>query len=245
MVKKIIALFVLAAVPVLAFGKDDWHMQLHKWAVASQSNPKCKVWYTTGIYRPREGGSVVWGAMTEKMFKWFSKDGEKIAPAACVATVSNMGKAKYRILISETPMRTQTQTMQGADTRTQTQPTQATLNARTTYPDGSSATTTGTINGTQTTTVVVPTETTYSQSVRTVYMYAYRIDEGGWRLIAADEANYRRVGVRGSSDNLAAQEIGVGLRNAISASKDKHRANKLYESVMEAIAADSGGDRVQ
>lgn len=220
-------------------------MQLHKWAVASQTNPKCKAWYTTGIYRPGEGGSAVWGAMTEKMFKWFSHNGEKIAPAVCVATVSDMEKARYRILISETPMRTQTQTVEGAETRSQTQPIQATLTSRTMYQNGSFSTTTGTINSTETTTVVVPTETTYMQSTSSVYMYTYRVDTSGWHLLAADEVNYSRVGVRGSGENLAAEEIGVGLRNAISASKDKHRADKLYKTAIESIAADTGGDAIR
>ncbi|HET7104283.1 MAG TPA: hypothetical protein VFI20_09365 [Terracidiphilus sp.] len=162
-----------------------------------------------------------------------------------MATAANMGKAKYRILISETPMRTQTQTINGAETRTATTPTQTTFGARTTYENGSYSSTTGTINGTETTTVVVPTETTYMQSTSSVYMYAYRIDPTGWHLIAADEVNYRRVGVRGSSQDLAAQEMGVGIRNLVSASKDKHRADRLYKTAMESIAADAGGDAIR
>lgn len=238
----VIALFLFSA---SVYAKDNWRVQMHEWAVASQVNSNCKVWYTTSIYTPGMGNQPVWGMMSEKMFKWFSHDGKKIAPTACVTTVSNMGRAKYRILISETPMRTQTETVHGADALTQTQPTQATLTARTTYENGNSSSTTGTINGTETTTVVVPTETTYSQSSRTVYMYTYRIDGSGWHLLATDEVNYNRVGVRGSGGDLAAEEMGVGLRNAISASKDRHRADRLYKAAMESIVADSGDDRLQ
>jgi len=233
--KKIIALIILATVPALAFGKDDWQMQMHKWAIKSQSNPNCKTWYAVGIYRPDLG--TTWGVMTEKMFKWFSTKGEKIAPTACSVSGANVAKAQYRILFAETPMRTQTQTIHGAETRTQMTPTEATVNARTTYQDGSSSTTTGTISGIETTTVLVPTETTYTQSSATAYMYTYRVDTKPWRLIATDEVDYSRQRVVGSDAPEA--EMGSAIGNLIRASKDRHRPDKLYKSAMEAIAADA------
>lgn len=235
--KKIIVLIIMSAIPSMAFAKDSWEMQMHKWLVKSASNRNCQVWYTTGIYRPDTG--TVWGVMTEKMFKWFSTKGQKIAPSACAVGSANVEKAKYRILFAETPMRTQTQTIHGTETQTQITPTRATVNARTTYEDGSSSTTTGTINGTETTTVVVPTETTYTQSSAAAYMYTYRVDAKPWRLIAADDVGYERVGVRGNGQDAAYAEMGAGIGNLIRASKDRHRADKLYESAMEAIAADS------
>lgn len=243
--KKALSVIALFLFSTSVYAKDNWRAQMHKWVVASESNPKCEVWYTTGVYRPAQSATPVWGVMTEKMFKWFSTKGEKIAPSACVATVSNMGKVRYRVLISATPVRTETQTIHGSDTRTQTSPTQTTINSRTTYPGGNSSTTTGTLSGTETTTVVVPTETTYTQSTATVYLYVYRVGGSGWHLLTEDQVNYNREGVRGSGDNLAAAELGVGLKNMISASKDKHRADRLYKAAMESIAADSGGDRLQ
>jgi len=238
-------LALLVAFSASLYAGDDWRIQMHKWVVGSESNPKCSVWYTVGIYRPGMGSQPEWGLMSEEMFRWFSGSGEKIAPAACVVNFTNLNRAQYRILISETPVRTETQTVHGADVQTQTTPTQSTVTARTTYIDGSSSTTTGTISGTQTTTVVVPTETTYSQSSRTVFMYTYRVDGSGMHLIASDSVDYTRVRAYGSGEAAGEAALGAGIRNAFSASKDKHRADKLYKNAMESIAADSGGDRVQ
>jgi hypothetical protein len=235
-------LFVFSA---SVYAKDDWHVQMHKWVVASQSNPKCNAWYTVGIYRPGMGSQPEWGLMSEEIFQWFSGNGEKIAPAACVVNFTNLNRAQYRILISETPVRTETQTVHGAEVQSQTTPTQSTVTARTTYMDGTSSTTTGTISGAQTTTVVVPTETTYSQSARSVYMYTYRVDGSGMHLIASGSVDYTRVRAYGTGEVAGEAALGAGIRNAFSASKDKHRADKLYKNAMESIAADSGGGRVQ
>lgn len=235
----VIALFLLAT---SVNAKDDWQMQMHKWMEKSQSNPNCKVWYATGIYRAGMGTS--WGMMNEKMFKWFSTKGEKIAPGACPTTEANIDKAKYRILFTETPVRTQTQTVYGAEAQTQTQPTQATFNASTTYQNGNSTTTNGTINGTETNTVVVPTETTYTQSRSTLYMYTYRVNGSPWQIIAADDVDYNRVDAVGSGQYAAEAELGARIGNLIRASKDKHRADRLYRVAMESIIAD-GGDKLQ
>lgn len=234
--KKLVALASLVfGASSLAAG-SDWRMEMRKWVVKSESDPQCKVWYTVGIHRPDMGSQPEWGLMSEEMFKWFSKDGEKIAPDACYVNFTNVGKAKYRILLSETPMMTETRTVHGAEARTQTTPTQSTYSANTTYPDGSYSTTTGTISGTQTSTVVVPTETTYSRSSSSVYMYTYRMDGPDMHLIASDRVSYTRVSAVGTGENAAGAELGAGIRNAISASKDKHRADKLYKAAMESIA---------
>lgn len=234
--KKIIALASLIFGATSLAAGSDWRMELHKWVLESESNSKCKVWYTVGIHRPDMGAQPEWGLMSEQMFRWLSKNGEKIAPNACFVNFTDLGKAKYRILLSETPMMTETRTVHGAETRTQTTPTNATFSANNTYSDGGYSTTTGTISGTQTSTVVVPTETTYSRSTSSVYMYTYRMDGLGMHLIASDSVNYTRVSAMGTGDNAAGAEIGAGLRNAISASRDKHRADKLYKAAMETIA---------
>ena len=57
--------------------RDDWQADLHKWAVASDTNPNCKIRYTVGMYRPDFGTQPVWGMMTEKMFRWFSSEGRE------------------------------------------------------------------------------------------------------------------------------------------------------------------------
>ncbi len=144
--------FILCAT-LSSSAKEDWQSDLHKWTTSSQTNPNCKVRYTTGIYRPGIGDGPQWGLMSEKMYRWFSKDGMKRAPFVCLA--NSTATANYRILISETPVRTISSTTHGAETRTSTQPFNANVTSRTTYPDGSTTNTRGTINGEQTTTVVV------------------------------------------------------------------------------------------
>jgi hypothetical protein len=167
-------LWVLLGVTVLALlmtlsssAKDDWQSDLHKWTLSSQTDPNCKVRYITGVYRPDLGDKPVWGFMSEKMFKYFSKDGAKLAPSICPVTRSTQDKAEYRLLFSVTPMKTVSQTTHGSEAQTTSQP----FNANVTYSDGSTAT----VQGEQTTTVVVPTETTISRSSVALYMYTYRV----------------------------------------------------------------------
>ena len=117
--------------------------------------------------------------MTEKMFKWFSTDGVKLAPSVCPASRNTKDKAAYRILFSVSPMKTVSRP-QGAEVQTVNAPFSANVNSRTSYSDGSTANSTATINGQQTTTVVVPTETTISQSSVGEYMYAYEYGETIW-----------------------------------------------------------------
>jgi hypothetical protein len=162
----------LLAAPLSLSAKDDWQSDFQKWSASSQASPLCKVRYATGIFRPGLGAGPQWGFMTEKMFDWFSKEGVKLAPSVCPAAI---GKASYRILLSETPVTTVSQTTHGAETQTTTQPFNADVKARTTYPDGSSANTTATVNGQQTSTVVVPTETTISRSSTALYMYGGKV----------------------------------------------------------------------
>jgi tetratricopeptide (TPR) repeat protein len=230
-------LFLLVPSLVTASGaKEDWQSDLHKWVVSNDTNPNCKVRFTIGVYRPDMGNQPAWGMMTEKMFKWFSKDGVKLAPSVCSA---RLNKAEYRILLSVSPMKTVRQTTHGSEVQTVNQPFNANINSRTTYSDGSSANTTGTINGEQTSTVVVPTETTISQSSVAVYMYTYRVDGEQLQLIATDSIIFSRVAASGSGDNAAGAELGAGIGNLIRASGDRHRADKLYEEALKAISADA------
>jgi DNA-directed RNA polymerase subunit H (RpoH/RPB5) len=169
--------------------------------------------------------------MTENMFKYFSKDGAKLAPSVCPVTRATQDNAEYRILFSVTPMKTVSQTTHGSETRTIAEP----FNANVTYSDGSTAT----VEGEQNTTVVVPTETTISRSSVAVYMYAYRVKEDQLELISTDDVVFSRVAASGSGDNAAGAELGAGIGNLIRQSKDRHRADKLFEEALKAILAEA------
>ncbi|HUK48414.1 MAG TPA: hypothetical protein VLW06_12515 [Terriglobales bacterium] len=224
--------FVLSVLFValsLSARDHNWLSDLHKWTAASQADPNCKARYTTGMYRPDLGDKPVWGMMTEKMFRYFSQEGTKLAPSVCPA--ATLDKAQYRILFSVAPMKTVSQTTHGSETRTTTEP----FNADVTYSDGSTAT----VQGEQTSTVVVPTETTISQSSVAVYMYVYRVKGGQLGLIGTDSVVYSRVVATGSGTNAAGAELGAGIGNLIRASKDKHRADKLFEESLRAVLADT------
>jgi len=240
MMMKRLAILLLFAAPLSSLAKDDWQSDFQKWSASSQASPLCKVRYTTGIYRPGLGDGPQWGFMTEQMFKWFSNEGVKLAPSVCTAPV---GKASYRILLSETPVTTVSQTTHGAETRTTTQPFNADVQARTTYPDGSSTNTTATVNGQQTSTVVVPTETTISRSSRALYMYTYRVNGNRMELISTDRVVFSRVAVSGSGDQTGYM-LGAGIRNLVNKSGDSHRADRLYEEALNAIRADTQGGTV-
>jgi hypothetical protein len=219
---------LLMALPSSA--KDDWQSDLHKWAASSQSDPNCKTRYVTGVYRPDLGDKPVWGFMTEKMFKFFSKDGAKLAPSICPATRATQDQAEYRILLSVSPMSTVSRTTKGSETQTTTQP----FNANVSYSDGSTAT----IQGQQTTTVVAPTETTISRSSVAVYMYTYRVKGDQLELISTDNVVFSRVAASGSGSNAAGAELGAGIGNAIRAGKDRRRADKLFQEALKAILAE-------
>lgn len=224
-------LFLLTALfmALPSSAKDDWQSDLHKWSASSQTDPNCKIRYVTGIYRPDLGDKPVWGFMTENMFKYFSTDGAKLAPSICPVTRATQDKAEYRVLFSVTPMKTASQTTHGSQTRTTTEP----FNANVTYSDGSMAT----VQGVQTTSVIVPTETTISRSSVAVYMYTYRVKGDQLELISTDDVVFSRVTASGSGDNAAGAELGAGIGNLIRKSKDRHRADKLYEEALKAIVA--------
>jgi TPR repeat protein len=219
-----------------ATAKNDWQSDIHKWVVSNESDPNCKVRYTVGVYRPNMGDQPAWGMMTEKMFKWFSKDGVKLAPSVCSARPN---RAAYRILLSVSPMKTVSHTTHGSEVRTASEPFKANVTSRTTYSDGSTANSTATVNGEQTTTIVVPTETTISQSSVAQYMYTYRVNGEQLELIATDSVVFSRVAASGSGDNATGAELGAGIGNLIRASGDRHRADKLYEEALKAIRADA------
>jgi hypothetical protein len=220
-----------------AGAKEDWQADLHKWAESSQTDPNCKVRYTIGIYRPDMGDKPTWGLMTEKMFKWFSRDGAKLAPSVCPVSHATRDKAEYRILFSVSPMKTISQTTHGSEVHTTSEPFNASVTSRTTYSDGGFANGTATINGQQTSTVVVPTETTISRSSVALYMYTYRVNGNQLELIATDSVVFNRVAASGSGDNAAGAELGAGIGNLIRASGDRHRTDKLYEEAVKAIRA--------
>jgi hypothetical protein len=227
------SLFLFAAllIPIPSSGKDDWQSDLHKWAVSSQTDPNCKVRYITGIYRPDLGDKPVWGFMTENIFKYLSQDGAKLAPSVCPVTRTTKDKAEYRILFSVTPMKTVNQTTHGSETQTTTQP----FNANVTYSDGSTAT----VQGEQTNTVVVPTETTISRSTVAVYMYTYRVQGDQLELISTDDVVFSRVAAGGSGSNAGGAELGAGIGNLIRKSKDRHRTDKLCEEALKAILTEA------
>jgi hypothetical protein len=220
---------LLTAMP--SSGKDEWQSDLHKWTASSQTDPNCKVRYITGIYRPDLGDKPVWGFMTENIFKYLSKDGAKLAPSVCPVTRTTKDNAEYRVLFSITPMKTFSQTTHGSETQTTTQP----FNANVTYSDGSTAT----VQGEQTSTVVVPTETTISRSTVAVYMYTYRVQRDQLELISTDEVVFSRVAASGSGSNAAGAELGAGIGNLIRKSKDRHRTDKLCEEALKAILAEA------
>src|ERR1039458_4221350 len=171
----ILAIFILG-VTLPAVAKDDWLSDAAKWAVSNDTNSNCKVRYTVGIYRPDMGDKPAWGVMTEEMFKWFSKDGVKLAPSVCPISRNSKDKAAYRILFSVSPMRTVSHTTHGSEVHTTSEPFNANVTSQTTYSNGGTANSTSTVNGEQTSTVVVPTETTISQSSVALYMYTYRVN---------------------------------------------------------------------
>ena len=237
-----LALLLALLVPGLvsrSAAKEDWQSELHNWVVSNDTNPACRVRYTTGIYRPDMGNQPAWGMMTEKMFKWFSKNGVKLAPSVCPVSRNTKDKAGYRILFSVSPIKTVSRTTHGSEIHTTNEPFNANVTSGTTYPDGSKANGTATINGEQTSTVVVPTETTISQSSVSVYMYTYRVNGDQLELIAADSVVFSRVGASGSGDNATGAELGAGIGNLIRASGDRHRPDKLYEEALKAIHADA------
>ena len=229
----------LLAVTIPVAAKDDWQADLHRWVVSNDTNPNCKVRYMTGMYRPSLGDQPAWGMMTEKMFKWFSTDGVKLAPALCPASRNTKDKVSYRILFSVSPMKTVSRTTHGSELHTVNEPFSANVNSRTADSDGSTANTTATINGQQTTTEVVPTETTVSQSSVSVYMYTYRVNGNQLALIASDTVLFSRVGATGSGEDAAGAELGAGIGNLIRASGDRHRSDKLYEEALKAIRTDA------
>jgi hypothetical protein len=219
---------LLTAMP--SSGKDEWQSDLHKWTASSQTDPNCKVRYVTGIYRPDLGDKPVWGFMTENIFKYLSKDGAKLAPSVCPVARTTKDNAEYRVLFSITPMKTVSQTTRGSETQTTTQP----FNANVTYSDGNTAT----VQGEQTNTVVVPTETTISRSTVAVYMYTYRVQGDQLELINTDDVVFSRVAASGSGSNAAGAKLGAGIGNLIRKSKDRHRTDKLCEEALKAILAE-------
>jgi uncharacterized protein len=232
------ALFV-PSLATAAAAKDDWQSDLHKWKESSQTDPNCKVRYTTGLYRPDLGDKPVWGVMTEKLFKWFSKDGVKLVPSICPVSRATQDKAQYRILFSVSPMKTVSQTTHGSEVRTVNEPFSADVSSHTTYSDGSTANGTATVQGQQTSTIVVPTETTVSQSSVAEYMYTYRVSGNQLELIATDRVVFSRETASGSGDDAATAELGAGIGNLIRASGDRHRADKLCDEALKAIRADA------
>jgi hypothetical protein len=242
--KRFIAFLLLIMCPLLvsplsSSGKEDWQSDLRQWAASSQGDPNCKVRYTTGIYRPDLGDKPVWNLMTEKMFKWFSKDGASLAPSVCPASRATADRVGYRILFSQTPMKTVSQTTHGSEVRTTSQPFSGDVTSQVSYSDGTTANGTATINGQQTTSVVVPTETTISRSSVALYMYTYRVNGDQLELISTDSVVFTRVTASGSGDNAAGAELGAGIGNLVRMSGDRHRADKLYEEALKAIRADA------
>jgi len=229
--KSALILLTIFITSSLLAAKDDWQTDLHNWTLASQADPSCKVRYVTGVYRPDLGDKPVWGLMTEKMFKYLSGDGAKLAPSVCPVTRTTVDKAGYRFLFSATPMQTVSQTTHGYETKATSQPFSASVD----YSDGSTAT----VQGQQTATVVVRTETTISRSSSALYMYTYHAKGDQLELIATDAVVFSRVAASGSGDNAAGAELGAGIGNMIRASKDRHRGDKLLEEALKATLADA------
>lgn len=211
--------------------KSDWQTDLRKWTSSHVDDSLCKARYTTGIYRPDLGSEPAIGFMTERMFRWFSTEGERIAPGVCPVTQATMGQAQYLILLSLSPMTTTSRTTHGYETKTTAEPFQANVYVS----NGSSAT----VQGSQTSTVVVPTETTISRSSAALYMYTYRYKNGTLQLLSTDSVVFNRVAARGSGSNAAGAELGAGIGNLIRASQDKHRPDKLYEEAIRSVLSDS------
>lgn len=225
------AFLMLCLVQFGTAAKRDFQADLHKWTTSHLDDPQCKVRYTTGIYRPDLGNQPALGFMTENMFRWFSTEGERIAPGVCPVTRATLGQAGYLVLLSLAPMTTTSNTTHSYETKTTTEPFQANVYGS----DGSSAT----IQGSQSSTVIVPTETTIARSSSAIYMYTYRIKSGGFELLSTDNVVFTRVAASGSGSNAAGAELGAGIGNLIRATKDKHRADKLYEEAMRSILSDS------
>jgi hypothetical protein len=68
-------------------------------------------------------------------------------------------------------------------------------------------------------------------------MYTYRINGDQLELISTDAVVFARVSAGGSGANASGAELGAGIGNMIRASKDKHRADKLYQEALLAIQA--------
>jgi hypothetical protein len=70
-------------------------------------------------------------------------------------------------------------------------------------------------------------------------MYAYQVKENQLQLIGTDNVVFSRVAASGSGDNAAGAELGAGIGNLIRQAKDRHRADKLFEEGLKAIAAEA------
>jgi hypothetical protein len=70
-------------------------------------------------------------------------------------------------------------------------------------------------------------------------MYTYRVSNGNLELLSTDNVVFSRVAASGSGTNAAGAELGAGIGNLIRASKDRHRADKLYEEALRSILADA------
>jgi TPR repeat protein len=218
--------------------KDDWQSDLRKWTASRLTDPNCKIRYTTGIYRPDLGAQPAWGFMTVNMFKWFSKDGVNLAPSVCPVTQATQNEAQYRILFSVSPVKTVSQTTHGTETHQVSEPFSAQICAT----QGGCV---GSVYGQQTSTVIVPTETTISRSSVALYMYTYRANGNQLELISTDNVVFSRVAASGSGNNATGAELGAGIGNLIRASQDRHRADKLYEEALRSILADAAHPAVQ
>jgi hypothetical protein len=142
-------------------------------------------------------------------------------------------------------MKTVSQTTHGSEVRTTSEPFSANVTSQTTYSDGSTANGTAMVSGEQTSTVVVPTETTISRSSVALYMYTYRVNGDQLELIATDSVVFSRVAASGSGDDAAGAELGAGIGNLIRASGDRHRADKLYEEALSSVHADGQDNGTQ
>jgi len=212
-----VSLILLIVLISVAGAKDNWIEQMHKLQAANATNPNCKLFYKTGeIVATPTGSQVVWG-MTEKMWKWYSTDGVKKYPSACLA--AHQGKADVEIIFNLGG----TEQIQGADLARQTETSQS----ATTFNANMSGDVNGNVSGiantttTSTTTTAVP----YTRTFKPLTAYVYRAKDG--ELIGTSSMVFtRQIG----GNNAGFYNLGA----AIGSSRHLH---KMFEETLELIVA--------
>jgi len=214
--KRALAIVLLIGAACFAFAKDkeDWVQRMHETQKANLTNPNCKVLYRIGTVRSTPRGTVVFRGMSEKMWGWYSTDGVKKFPSACLAPWE---KAQVEIIFNQEGV-SQTQ---GADTVTETH----TANSDTsgTFNGDVSGSFTADTTTTYQTTATVP----YTRTYRPYSAYVYRLGDN--LLVGTASVVLTRQG-----GGAPGEALGYNLGAAIG---EHHRVHKMFEDTLRAVVS--------